>query len=180
MELKGKRVAVLVDNLYQELEVWYPLLRLKEAGAEVITVGATAGATYTSKLGYPAKADKSYDEVKAADYDGVVIPGGFAPDHIRRHPKAIEFVRDLDKAGKLVASICHGPWVLCSAGTLKGRRVTSFFAIKDDVVNAGGIWEDSEVAVDRNLVTSRKPDDLPAFCQASIQVLSRASAASAD
>ena len=176
MELKGKRVAVLVDNVYQEMEVWYPYFRLLEAGAEVVTVGAVAGQTYTSKLGYPCKADKSYDEVSASDFDGVVIPGGYAPDHIRRHPKAIQFVRDFDAAGKLVASICHGPWVLCSTGTLKGRRVTCFFAIKDDVINAGGIYEDASVVVDRGLVTSRKPEDLPDFCRACIEVLTRQAA----
>ena len=174
MDLKGKRIAILVDNIYQELEVWYPLLRFREAGAEVVTVGAVAGQTYTSKLGYPVKADLAYDSVKAADFDGVVIPGGYAPDHIRRHQKAIDFVRQIDKDGKLVASICHGPWVLCSTGTLKGRRATCFFAIKDDVINAGAKYEDAEVVVDDNLVTSRKPEDLPAFCRASIEVASRA------
>lgn len=172
MELKGKKIAILVDNIYQELEVWYPLLRFREAGAEVVTVGPAAGQTYTSKLGYPVQADISYDNAKASDFDGVVIPGGYAPDHIRRHPKAIEFVRQIDRAGKLVASICHGPWVLCSTGTLKGRRATCFFAIKDDVVNAGALYEDAEVVVDDNLVTSRKPEDLPAFCRAAIQVVS--------
>ena len=177
MELKGKRIAVLVDNVYQEMEVWYPFFRLQEAGAEVITVGAVAGQTYSSKLGYPVKAEKSYDEVRAADFDGVVIPGGYAPDHIRRHPKAIQLVREIDQAGKLVASICHGPWVLCSTGTLKGRRVTCFFAIKDDVVNAGGLYEDASVVVDGGLVTSRKPEDLPDFCRACIEVLSRQAAA---
>jgi protease I len=173
MELKGKKIAMLVDNVYQELEVWYPLLRFREAGAEVVTVGASAGQTYTSKLGYPVKADISYDNARPADFDGVIIPGGYAPDHIRRHPKAIEFVRQIDREGKLVASICHGPWVLCSAGTLKGRRATCFFAIKDDVVNAGAIYEDAEVVVDDNLVTSRKPEDLPAFCRAAIEVVAR-------
>ncbi|HYP14074.1 MAG TPA: type 1 glutamine amidotransferase domain-containing protein, partial [Bryobacteraceae bacterium] len=163
-------------NMYQELEVWYPLLRFKEAGADVITIGATAGQAYTSKLGYPCKADLSYDEARASDFDGVVIPGGFAPDHIRRHPKAIEFVRQIDRDGKLVASICHGPWVLCSSGTLKGRRATCFFAIKDDVINAGAAYEDSEVVVDEHVVTSRKPEDLPAFCRASIEVLAKVTA----
>ena len=173
MELKGKKIALFVDNLYQELEVWYPLLRFREAGAEVVLIGATAGETYKSKLGYPAKADISYDEARASDYDGLVIPGGFAPDHIRRHAKAIEFVREIDKAGKLVASICHGPWVLCSSGSLRGRRATCFFAIKDDVVNAGAKYEDAEVVVDGHLVTSRKPEDLPAFCRAAMEVAAR-------
>ncbi len=171
MDLKGKRVAILVDNMYQEMEVWYPLYRFREAGAEVVAVGARRGETYTSKLGYPVTCDLSYDEAAAAAFDGVVVPGGFAPDIIRRYPKANQFVKDLDAQGKLVAAICHGLWVPCSAGILRGRRATCFFAIKDDVINAGARYEDSEVVVDRNFVSSRKPDDLPAFCRAAIQVL---------
>ncbi|MBI4904277.1 MAG: type 1 glutamine amidotransferase [Acidobacteria bacterium] len=169
-----KRVAIFADNMYQEMELWYPLYRLQEAGAVVTVVGARAGQTYTSKLGYPVTAQKSYDDVSPDDFDGVIIPGGFAPDHMRRHPKANLLVKKLNDQGKLVAAICHGPWVMCSAhGMLKGRRATSFFAIKDDVVNAGAVWEDAEVVVDENIVTSRKPDDLPAFTRACLTVLDR-------
>ena len=172
MDLTGKNIAILIDTAYQEMEVWYPYYRFQEAGAECVFVGAEAGKTYSSKTGYPATAQISYDALKADNFDGVVIPGGYAPDHIRRHPKANQFVKDMDAQGKLVAAICHGPWILCSAGgMLKGRKATSFFAIKDDVVNAGAHWVDAEVVVDNNLVTSRKPEDLPAFCKAAIQVL---------
>jgi protease I len=176
MELKGKRVAILIDTLYQEMEVWYPFYRLQEAHVEVSFIAAEAGKTYNSKLGYPAKSSLSYDQANTKDYDGVVIPGGYAPDHIRRHAKANQFVKDMNAQGKLVASICHGPWVLCSADILRGRHATSFFAIKDDVINAGAIFQDSEVVVDGSLVTSRKPEDLPAFCRAIIKVLAASSA----
>ncbi len=171
--LQGKRIAILLDILYQEMEVWYPLLRFKEAGAEVVVIAAEAGKTYTSKLGYPCKSDLSYDDAVAADFDGVLAPGGFAPDYIRRHEKALSFVREINAQNKLVCAICHGPWILCSADVLRGKRATSFFAIKADVVNAGAIWEDSEVVTDGNLVTSRKPEDLPAFCLACIDVVAK-------
>ena len=174
MDLTGKRVAILVDQIYQEMELWVPLYRLKETGAHVVIVGATAGHVYTSKLGYPATSEKAYGDISAADFDGVIIPGGFAPDHMRRHAKCLDFVADMNKRGKLVAAICHAGWVLCSAyGMLKGRKATSYFSIKDDMVNAGAEWIDAEVVVDDNLVTSRRPDDLPAFNKACIEVLSK-------
>jgi protease I len=171
MELRGKRIAIFVDTAYQEMEVWYPYFRFQEAGAECVFVGAEAGKVYSSKVGYPATAQLSYDNLQANHFDGVVVPGGYAPDHIRRHAKANQFVREMNTQGKLVASICHGPWVLCSAGILKGRQATCFFAIKDDVINAGAHYQDAEVVVDQNLVTSRKPEDLPAFCRAAMKVL---------
>jgi protease I len=170
MELNGKKVAILVENYYQELEVWYPLLRLREAGAEVDTVGPQAGATYTSKLGYPVKANRAIGDVAADNYDAVVIPGGWAPDHMRRDPRFVHFVREMDAAGKPIGAICHGGWLLCSAGILRGRRATSFFSIRDDMVNAGASYVDAEAVVDGNLITSRIPDDLPAFCKAFIAV----------
>ena len=171
MELKNKRVAVLVEQQYQEMEVWYPVYRLREAGCQVVVVGPKAGETYPSKLGYPAKSDKSANDVSANDFDAVVIPGGFAPDFLRRSEAMIRLVSDMAEQGKVVAAICHGPWVLCSTQALKGKKATCFFAIKDDVVNAGAKYVDQEVVRDGNIITSRKPDDLPAFTTAIIQAV---------
>jgi protease I len=163
------RAAVLVEQQYQEMEVWYPYYRLRESGCKVTMVGPEAGATYPSKLGYPAKADKAAKDVSAKDFDILVIPGGFAPDFLRRNEAILKLVSEMAEQGKVVAAICHGPWVLCSTQALKGRKATCFFAIKDDVANAGARYIDAEVVRDGNLVTSRKPDDLPAFMQAIFQ-----------
>jgi protease I len=171
MRLKGKRAAILAENLYQDQEVWYPLFRLKEEGADVVVVGSGSATTYTSKHGYPVDVDKAAREVKAQDFDAVIIPGGYAPDLMRRYPDMVKLVRDAFEQGKVVASICHGGWMLASADILKGKTVTSFFAIKDDLVHAGATFVDLEVAVDGKLITSRKPEDLPAFCRAIIAAL---------
>jgi protease I len=171
MKLQGKRVALLVENHYQDQEVWYPFYRLKEEGAEVVVVGTGSAKMYTSKFGYPIDVDHSASEVSAADFDAVIIPGGYAPDLMRRYPDMVKLVRDAVLADKVVASICHGGWMLASAKILPGRTVTSFFAIKDDLEHAGAKFVDVEVAVDGNLITSRKPDDLPAFLRAIIAAL---------
>jgi len=163
MSSSKKKIAMLVEDLYQVLEVWYPLLRLKEESVEVSLIGTGSKDTYGSKEGFPAKVDSSIEDVDPDDFDGVIIPGGFAPDFLRRYPKMIEFVKKMNDSGKIVASICHGGWMLVSADIIKGRKATSFFAIKDDLIAAGADYVDEEVAVDKNLITSRKPEDLPAF-----------------
>jgi protease I len=169
MDLKKVRAAVLVEQQYQEMEVWYPVYRLREAGCTVTLVGPDADKTYPSKLGYPAKSDRSARDVTPDDFDMVVIPGGFAPDFLRRDEAILKLVRRMAEQGKIIAAICHGPWVLCSTPVLKGKRATCFFAIKDDVVNAGARYTDAEVLRDGNLITSRKPDDLPAFLRTILQ-----------
>ncbi len=172
MELKGKRVAVLAENMYQELELWYPLLRLREAGAETFVVGTGSAGSYTSKHGYPVQVDVAADQVSPAEVDAVVIPGGYSPDLMRRYPAMVNLVREAFEQGKVVAAICHAGWMLASAGILKGKTATCFFAIKDDLVNAGANYVDAEVVRDGNLITSRMPSDLPAFCRAIIEALS--------
>src|SRR5262245_16154761 len=171
MELQGKRAAVLVEKLHEDPELWYPVYRLREAGCKVTLVGPEAGQTYPSKHGYPADSDKAAKDVSADDFDLLVIPGGYSPDHMRRCEPMIRLTSTMAEQGKVVAAICHGPWLLCSTQALKGRRVTCFFAIKDDVINAGGKYVDAEVIRDGNIITSRKPDDLPAFMQTIIQAV---------
>ncbi|MBI2469373.1 MAG: type 1 glutamine amidotransferase [Candidatus Rokubacteria bacterium] len=173
MQLKGKRVAVLAENMYQEMELWVPYYRLKEEGAEVQVVGAGGAKSYASKHGYPVQVDVQAEQVNAVELDAVVIPGGFAPDLMRRSPAMVKLVREAFEQGKVVAAICHAGWMPVSAGILRGKRATSFFSIKDDLVNAGATWVDQEVVVDGNLITSRKPDDLPAFCREIVRALAK-------
>jgi protease I len=171
MELVDARVAVLAENNYQDLELWYPLLRLREAGAQVQVVGMSDVDTYRSEHGYPIRVDVVADAVSPADFDAVIIPGGYAPDLIRRRQPMLDLVRGVFQAGGIIAFICHAAWVPISAGIIGGKRVTSVSSIRDDVVNAGGHWQDQEVVQDGNLISSRGPRDLPAFCRAIIAAL---------
>lgn len=172
-DLKSRKVALLVEDLYQELEFWYPLLRLREEGADVTIVGPKKGHTYSSKLGYGVVSEMAAHEADPGAFDAVVVPGGYAPDLMRRHPDMVNLVKQAHLHGKIVAAICHAGWMLASAGILKDRTVTSFMSIRDDMVHAGARWLDQEVVVDGNLITSRVPDDLPAFMRAVIRALAR-------
>lgn len=171
MSLEDKRVALLIEDDYQEMEGWYPKLRLEEAGARVIVIGSGRKNSFDSKLGYPMEADASATDVNADEFDAVVVPGGFAPDHMRLCRPMIDLVREIHAGGKLTASICHGGWVLVSAGAVNGRRVTGYDPIRDDVENAGGVWVDEPVVIDGNVITSRTPPDLPAFLAAIVSYL---------
>jgi protease I len=169
--LSGKRLLMFVDDVYEDLELWYPRLRLAEAGADVTVAARAVEPIYQGKHGYPCRADIAIAVVDARDYHGVVLPGGFMPDRLRREPKVLSLVRDFAASGKLVAAICHGGWIAISAGVYRGVRVTGSPGIKDDLVNAGAIWEDAPVVVDRHFVSSRKPDDLPDFCRGILGVV---------
>ncbi|MFK7696203.1 type 1 glutamine amidotransferase domain-containing protein [Paenibacillus sp. HJGM_3] len=170
MRLNGKKVICLVDEEFEDLELWYPIYRVREEGAEVHLVGHAKGHTYTGKYGVPAVSDLAYEDVESAGYDGILVPGGWAPDKIRRYGKVQQLVREMDEAGKPIGQICHAGWVLISAKILQGRKVTSTPGIRDDMENAGAAWFDEAVVVDRNLVSARRPPDLPpyakAFCDA--------------
>lgn len=166
-----KRIAILVEDIYQDQEVWYPYYRLQEAKMMPVAVGTGRAKVYKSKHGYEIAEEMTVEEAARGNFDAVIIPGGYAPDILRRYDKINDFVAKMFKDGKVVASICHGGWVLASAGILKGRTVTGFFAIKDDLVNAGATYVDKEVVVDGNLITSRKPEDLPAFMEAVLKSL---------
>lgn len=164
LPLAGKKILILVGDIYEDLELWYPKLRLIEAGAKVVVSGDAAGVKYEGKNGYPCVSDAAIAEMKADQFDGLIVPGGFMPDKLRRDPVVLKLVKDFADAGKLVAAICHGGWIPISAKVYRGVRVTGSPGIKDDLVNAGALWEDASVVVDRHFVSSRKPDDLPDFC----------------
>lgn len=173
MTLKNKSVLIFIADLYDDMELHYPRIRLKEAGAKVVVAGEKEKESYKSKHGFPWTPDTSIDKIKEKDFDGLIIPGGYAPDKLRRIPKVLELTKQFFDAGKLIAFICHAGWIPASAKILKGMKCTSFFCIKDDLINAGAKWVDEPVVVDKNLISSRTPDDLPQFCPAIIDFLSK-------
>jgi len=172
MATQKKRIALLVGKDFEDMEVMYPLYRLREAGFQVDLIGEDpAGTKYIGKNGYPVLSTLVISKAKPKDYCGLVAPGGWAPDKLRRNPKILKLTADIDHQGGVIASICHGPWILISAGIVKGKKTTSTPALKDDLLNAGAQWADQEVVVDGRMVTSRKPDDLPAFMREMLKLL---------
>ncbi|MDR0598624.1 MAG: type 1 glutamine amidotransferase [Treponema sp.] len=173
MEKIEGRFLIFIDDLYEDLEVWYPKLRLIEAGARVTLAAPEAGKLYHGKHSYPAVSDAAIADMKEADFTGLILAGGFAPDKLRRLDKVKQLTREFMAAGKLVAHICHGGWMAASAGVCKGFRMTSTPGIKDDLENAGALWVNEPVVIDRNMVSSRKPDDLPDFMKGIFQFLGK-------
>lgn len=171
--LEGKKVLILVENLYEDLELQYPRYRLIEEGARVVIAGTRAKEKYPGKHGYPCESDIAFSDAKEEEFDALLIPGGYAPDRLRRYSVVLELVRSFHSKKKPIAFICHAGWVPISAQVLKGVRCTSFSAIKDDMVNAGAVWVDEPVVVDQHFVTSRVPDDLPVFCPAFIDLIAQ-------
>jgi protease I len=169
--LAGKRCLAFVGDIYEDLELWYPKLRMLEAGAEVVVAGPEADTVYAGKNGYPCRSDAAIRDMDGAEFDALLLPGGFMPDKLRRDPQVLELIRHFHHAHKCIAAICHGGWLAISAGVYRGVRVTGSLGIKDDLVNAGALWEDAAVVVDGHHVSSRKPDDLPDFCRGMIQVM---------
>ena len=174
MTLEGKKVAILAENGYEDLELWYPYYRMIEEGATVDLIGSGTSSKYVGKKGnYPVIVDKNINDVDSKEFDALIIPGGWAPDNLRRHKKIIDFTREIFEQNKTVAAICHAGSLLVSANVLKGKTATCFMAIKDDMINAGINFVDEAVVIDGNLVTSRTPQDLPAFCKGIITTLSK-------
>ncbi len=166
-----KSVLMFLDDIYEDLELWYPKLRLEEAGHKVICVGEEKGKTYIGKHGYPCISDESFKNIDPNNWNALIIPGGYAPDKMRRNENALEIIRSFDQKKKLIAFICHAGWMLCSAQILKGRIVTGTTAIKDDLENAGAQFKDEALVIDRNFISSRTPKDLPVFGRAIVENL---------
>ncbi|ASS69164.1 MULTISPECIES: type 1 glutamine amidotransferase domain-containing protein [unclassified Paenibacillus] len=175
MTLQGKRVICLIDDEFEDLELWYPVYRVREEGAEVLFAGPEKGKVHIGKYGVPATADLSYGELDAGGIDGLLVPGGWAPDKIRRYPEVLKLVQEMDAGGKPIGQICHAGWVLVSAKILQGRTVTSTPGIRDDMENAGARWVDEAVVVDGNLISARRPPDLPPYAKAFVEALKQRS-----
>lgn len=171
--LEGKSVLIFVGDDYEDMELQYPKYRLLEAGARVVVAGLEKGVTHKGKYGYPQIAQARISNLSAADFDGLVIPGGWMPDKLRRYDEVKRITKQIHDAGKCVASICHGPWIDISAGIVKGATYTSTPGLTDDLRNAGATWVDQPVVIDGNHVTSRRPDDLPEFCRGILEVMGR-------
>lgn len=171
MILQNKKIAIFTERLYEEKELWYSYYRFLEEGAEVKIIGSGFAKTFVGKNGYPVTVDANIGDVNANDFDAVIIPGGFAPDYMRRFPRMVDFVKEMHEQGKIMAAICHGAWILASAEILQGKKVTAYFSIKDDIRHAGAIFSDEPVVQDGNIITSRNPDDLPFFCIKIIEAL---------
>jgi protease I len=178
MELQGYKVLAFVDEEFEDLEMWYPVLRLREAGTEVHLVGPKADTVYHGKYGVPLTTEYAFTDVKSSDYLGLYVPGGWAPDKLRRYADVLRLTKEFHEAAKPIAHICHAGWVLASAKICAGYTMTSTPGIKDDLENAGAIWVDKEVVVDRNIVSGRRPPDLPAFMREFIRVLAEYAAKS--
>jgi len=172
MRLRGKKIAIFIEKMYEDLEFWYPYIRMKEEEADVCIVGSKVD-TYEGKHGLTVKSDQSIIGVKTDEFNALIIPGGYSPDHMRRTPEMIEFVKKMNDEKKPIAAICHAGWMLASADIIKGKKVTSFYSIKDDLIHAGAEWIDQEVVKDGNIITSRNPNDLPAFCKEIIKTLEK-------
>jgi protease I len=166
-----KRIAILIEDLFDDKELLYPYYRMLEEGFSVDLIGAEKNFTYKSKFGMPLKSDVASKDVSANNYDAVIIPGGFSPDYMRRTPATVNFVKEMNGAHKPIAAICHGPWLMISSCDLKDRKLTGFHSVRVDIENAGAIYLDQEVVVDDNFITSRTPNDLPAFTKAIIKIL---------
>ena len=179
-KLSGKTVAMIVANRYEDVELLYPILRLSEEGAEVLVaaVGEDVKGMFGHPVPIPVMADGNryktvpIEDLKAEDIDCLCFPGGYSPDILRLHEETLELVREFDRQKKLVASICHGPWVMISAGIVRGKRATGYAAVRDDLMNAGAKFVDVPAVRDGNIITGRVPDDLPEFCQEIIKALS--------
>ena len=174
-----KRIVALIDDIYEDLELWYPKIRLEEEGWAVVVAGPEKGREYRGKHGYPCKADAAIDDIETTHFDALLVPGGFAPDKLRRLEHVKDLVRRFDEEGKVIAFICHAGWVLVSAEVLRGRRATSTVGIRDDMLNAGTVWVDEPLVIDGNLVSARTPADLAHFARGMVEQLKRLDAVAA-